>query len=62
MNEELFYSIYVLDENTCNYTMIYSSTNIFLIINYYNYFIKRFPTKYVKVSRDIQIYKGELIC
>lgn len=60
MQEKLYYSIYAFDENNCNYTMLYSSTNIFLILDYYNYFIKTMPNKLIKVSRDLQVYGGTL--
>lgn len=57
--EYLSYSIFILDEEKKTFNLIYEDSNIYSIINFYSYLTKKFKSSYIKVCRDLQIFKGD---
>ncbi len=57
--EYLSYSIFIFDEEKKTFNLIYENPNIYTIICFYAYLTKKFKSSYIKVCRDLQIYKGD---
>ena len=57
--ENLNYNILLFDEISCTYCLIYSSSNIFDVIDIWNYYTKKYKNNLLKCVRELQIYGGD---
>lgn len=53
--EFLNYEIYMFDEKNYNFTLLYSSSNIYYIISEYSKLIKKYPNSFIKVCSLLQM-------
>lgn len=52
------YNILIFDESSCCYLLAYSTSNLFQLINSWNYFKKNYPNKFLKCVKEIEVYNG----
>lgn len=48
------YNILIFDDITMNFSLVYMSDSLKIIISMYNYYRNTFPKTYIKVVQDVQ--------